>query len=113
MKLSERLLQIFDAKAAADRAQLQAQAANVDAVGEILSTAHYAGIDLSPESIVALGNRILIVSGAPQVALEWMLSSGFNLQRTRDHQTNTHHYLAHPDIGCPVAILTPHEGTEP
>ncbi|AQV94789.1 hypothetical protein BJN34_12950 [Cupriavidus necator] len=106
MKLSERLLEIFDAKAAAERAQISKQASDIDALGEILSTAHYASVDLSPEEIVARGDRIQVYSGAPEEALAWMLDAGFSLQRTSRSYNYTHDYLMHPGIGCPVVILT-------
>lgn len=112
MKLSERLLEIFDAKAAADRAQISEQASDIDALGEILATAHYAGIQLDPEEIAARGDRIQVFSSMPEAAIAWMLTSGFSLQRTSRNYNYTHNYLAHPGIACPVVILTPNEGVE-
>ncbi|AGW94633.1 hypothetical protein N234_31785 [Ralstonia pickettii DTP0602] len=111
MKLSERILEAFDAKAAAERAQISDQASDIDALGEILATAHYAGIEFELEQITAGGDRIQVFSRAPEAALAWMLSTGFSLQRT-SRSYYTHNYLVHPDIGCPVVILTAGEGAE-
>lgn len=112
MKLSERLLQLFDAKAAAERAQVQAQAADVDALGEILSTAHYAGIDCRPEQIHAHGESIMVCNADPEATIAWMLSAGFSVEQVKSRLYFTHNHLRHPSITCPIVILTDKGGAE-
>lgn len=109
MKLSERLLEIFDAQVAVDRAKVIGQAPDLDALGEILAAAHYAGVDIEPDCIHARGDSILVTGSQRAAALDWMLRSGFSLQTADRSDRYVHNRLAHPGLHCPVVILTPIE----
>ncbi|RWA53520.1 hypothetical protein AU476_13525 [Cupriavidus sp. UYMSc13B] len=50
----------------------------MSALGEILATAHYAGIDIAPDRIHAHGDSILLTGGDREAVLAWMLRSGFS-----------------------------------
>ncbi|WP_042886381.1 hypothetical protein [Cupriavidus necator] len=111
MKLSERLLEIFDAKVAAEREQISAQAPDIDALGEILASAHYAGLEIQPERIYAQGDSILLTCGArDEAVLAWMLRSGFSLKAADPSDRYVHNRLTHPRLTCLVTILTSKEG---
>ncbi|WP_349609079.1 hypothetical protein [Cupriavidus sp. DF5525] len=109
MKLSERLLEIFDVQVAVDRAKIIEQAPDLDALGEILAAAHYAGVEIEPDCIHAHGDSILLTGSQRVAALEWMLRSGFSLQSASPSDYYLHNRLAHPGLRCLVVILTPLE----
>lgn len=111
MKLSERLLEIFDAEAATGRAKIVEQAADLDALGELLAAAHYAGVEIEPGDIHPRGESILLTCGQRrEAALAWLLRSGFTRQSAEPFRQYTHHHLTHPRLGCHVVILTPLAG---
>lgn len=109
MKLSERLLEIFDAQVAVDRAKIIEQTSDLDALGEILAAAHYAGVEIDPEHIHAQGDSILLTCRQREAVLAWMLRSGFNLKVADHSDRYIHNRLTHSRLTCQVFILTPKE----
>ncbi|WP_454710986.1 hypothetical protein [Cupriavidus nantongensis] len=112
MKLSERLLEIFDAEAAANRRRIADQAMDLDSLGEILAPAHYVGIEFTPERIHACGHFIHVSARDADSALAWLLSNGFSLQKAEQDNDYTHNHLAHARLRCPVIILTTPQAKE-
>ncbi|WP_316150482.1 hypothetical protein [Cupriavidus sp. BIC8F] len=106
MKLSERVLEIFDAQVAIDRSKIIEQISDLDSLGEILATAHYASVEMKPEQIHAQGDRILLTGPRSEAKLEWMLQIGFTLRAADRSGLYTHNRLTHPRLHCEVVILT-------
>ncbi|MDF3837111.1 hypothetical protein P3W85_29770 [Cupriavidus basilensis] len=109
MKLSERILARFDAEAAEERSVIADRAADVDTLGELISTAYYDGVSCRPEDIHVSGSGGLMVppSGDRVAAIAWMLSHGFTADSTIASPSYTHHLLRHPRLATVVAILVP------
>jgi hypothetical protein len=109
MKLSELILARFDADAAEERAIIVSRAADVDTLGELLSTAYYDGVSCRPEDIrvSASGNLMVCPSGDKVETIAWMLAHGFITDSTVTSPSYTHHYLHHPRLAAVVVILVP------
>ncbi|MDW3683908.1 hypothetical protein RA280_19600 [Cupriavidus sp. CV2] len=108
MKLSELILARFDADVAEERAIIVGRAADVDTLGELISTAFYDGVSCRPEDVRVSASGSLMLCPAPSdkaATIAWMLSHGFTADSTTTSPGNTHHHFRHPRLTTVVTIL--------
>ena len=109
MRYSERLLDELAADTEDRRKGIERYASDIDALGEVLSTAYYAGVTWSLCDVRARDTRLLLwCPGEQRLALHgFLLANGATETRTVESDGTLHRTLELPNVEAPVLLITP------
>ncbi len=105
MRYSERLLKELDEKIARRRRNIERLAGSIDAIGEFLSAAHCAGVDL--RLIDPLGGELQLSTWNHASALLFLNAHGITPKLLGPTSSNLLYSLALPGVERPVFFLVP------
>ncbi|MDB0544080.1 hypothetical protein LBW62_15175 [Ralstonia solanacearum] len=112
MRYSERLLLKAETEALARRTSIARFEKDLDALGELLSTAHYEGIQWSTTDPATFDDCIQINNHTKECSvalLRFLLAHGGIIERQIESRVTTcrHYTLRLPNVGAPVVYLVP------
>ncbi|OIT12569.1 hypothetical protein BL241_08160 [Ralstonia solanacearum] len=105
MRYSERLLKELDEEIARRRRNIERLACSIDAIGEFLSVAHCAGVDL--RLIDPLGGGLQLGTRNHASALHFLNAHGITPKLLGPTPSNLLYSLALPGVERPVFFIVP------
>ncbi|MGN5354354.1 hypothetical protein ACQ4P5_20340 [Ralstonia sp. L16] len=109
MRYSERLLEELAADTEDRRKGIERYSTDIDSLGEILSTAHYAGVTWDLCDVRSRDTRLLLwCPDELKLALHsFLVANGATETRTIEHEGSLHRTLQLPNVQVPVVLVTP------
>ncbi|MGT2507891.1 hypothetical protein [Cupriavidus basilensis] len=108
MRCHERLLADLEKEMHERRDAIIAAASDLDALGEVLSTAHYDDISCSIAGVTASGKLQAYASTGHEAALlHFLLTHGASVAEVRNSAQFDHYHLIYPGISSRIVLLTP------